>query len=171
VGGPEGDGLPCPEGIDGKTVTFPFSRTGKRVSLMACISADGTSVRPSTVIQRATFQEEAATFGLSPGTIEIYAQRKSFIDQDTYQQWFRDSFLPEVRRRRERWKYQGPAFLLADNWIAHCGMGIDELYAANDVVPIFLPPYSPDNLQSLDFCMFGPAKLGTAKINKTAANI
>jgi hypothetical protein len=154
-----------------KTVQFSVSGTGKRISLIACISADGTDVRPSIVIQRATIEDEAVTFGLTPDAVEISTQGKSFVDRDIYQDWFQDTFLPEVRRRRERWQYQGPVFLVLDNCTAQRGGEINELYAANNVVPIFLPPHSSNQLQPLNFCVFGLTKLGMAKINKAVGNV
>jgi hypothetical protein len=160
-----------PKASTAKTIQFPVSRTGKRISLIACISADGTYVRPSIIIQRATFEDEAVTFGLTPDTVQIYTQRKSFIDRDISQDWLQDTFLPEIRRRRERWQYHGPVFLLLDNFTAHRGVDVDELYLVNDVVPIFLPLHSSNQLQPLGLCVFGLTKLGMAKINKAAGNV
>jgi hypothetical protein len=50
-------------------------------------------------------------------------------------------------------------------------MGIEESYAANNVLPIFLPPHSSNQLQPYDLCVFGPAKLGAAKMNQAICHV
>jgi hypothetical protein len=39
-------------------VYFPVSRTEKRITLIACIAADGTYVEPSVIISRKTYDED-----------------------------------------------------------------------------------------------------------------
>jgi hypothetical protein len=102
-------------------VTYPVSRKGKRITLIACIGADGSFMRPALVISRKTFEDELLLFGYTPDKVEIYDQPNAYIDRDIFTDWFRDTFIQELQVRRAKDNYQGPAVLLMDNCTAHDG--------------------------------------------------
>jgi hypothetical protein len=151
-------------------VFYPVPRTGKRITLIACCSADGGVVRPAIVIPRKTFEDdELCTIGLSSEKVDIYHQPKGYIDRSIFEDWLRDTFVPEVVRRRERFCYSGPAFLLLDNCTAHSGAVSEELCALHDIHRLFLPPHSSNQLQMLDLCIFGVTKRIISRINRLEA--
>jgi hypothetical protein len=147
-------------------VHYPVSRTGKRITLVACIAADGSFLRPCLVISRKTFDDEILTQGFTAEKVEIYSQSKAYIDLDIFDDWFKDTFIPEVNVRRERFGYPGPAYLILDNCSAHRGSEFDRLCGAHGIVPIWLPPHSSNQLQMLDLCIFALTKRQISRVNK-----
>jgi hypothetical protein len=155
-----------PRDIPDDEVFYPVSRTGKRITLIACIAGDGSYIRPCLIIPRKTFDDELLCFGFTPEKVEIYSQSHSFIDIEIFNDWFRDTFIPELIARRQRFTYQGPAFLILDNCTSHRGGEFDALCRDHLVVPIWLPPHSSNQLQMLDLCIFGITKKFIRRANK-----
>jgi hypothetical protein len=56
--------LPSPHESD--HVYLPVSRAGKRITLMACIAADGSAVTPEIIIPRKTIDDDLVLTGLTP---------------------------------------------------------------------------------------------------------
>jgi hypothetical protein len=48
--------------------------------------------------------------------VDVYRQPRAFFDRDIFEDWFETTFIPDVARRREHFSYEGPLFLLRDNW-------------------------------------------------------
>jgi hypothetical protein len=136
-------------------VYYPVSRTGKRITLIACIAADGSYIRPSLILARQTYEDEILLTGLTNDKVEIYSQAHSFINGPIFEDWFKDSFCPDLQRRRDQYEYWGPAYLILDNCTAHRGELFEHLCHENSVEPIFLPPHSSNQIQPLDLCLFG----------------
>jgi hypothetical protein len=149
-----------------ETVPYPVSRTGKRVTLVACIAADGSFIRPSIVISRKTFDDELLLYGFTPEKVEIYDQSNGYIDLEIFNDWMRDTFVPELLARRERYQYQGPVFLIMDNCPTHHGHIFAELCQNHGIVPIWLPPHASNQLQMLDLCIFGLTKRAIMRANR-----
>jgi hypothetical protein len=147
-------------------ISYPVSRKGKRITLIACIAADGSFMRPALVISRKTFDDELLLLGYTPEKVEIYDQQKAYIDRDIFTDWFKDTFLVEVAARRQKYNYHGPAFLIMDNCTAHSGEAFDEMCAEHMIKPIFIPPHSSNQLQMLDLSIFGVTKRHIARVNK-----
>jgi hypothetical protein len=57
-----------------RKVYYPVPRTCKRITLIACISADGSYMRPVLVISRKTFEDELFLHGFPSEKAEIYSQ-------------------------------------------------------------------------------------------------
>jgi hypothetical protein len=145
-------------------VYFPVSRTGKRITLIACIAADGTYIRPALILARKTYENEIRRAGFTKRILDIYHQINSFIDGPIFDDWFSDSFCPDLQRRRETYQYFGPAYLILDNCTSHRGPLFQRLCIENGVQPIFLP-HSSNQLQPLDLCVFGVTKRRIQRAN------
>jgi hypothetical protein len=146
-------------------IRYPVSRTGKRLTLIACICADGSHLRPCLIIPRKTFENELFALGFAPDQLEIYSQSKSFIDIDIFNDWFKDTFVPTVTERKQKYQYDGPTYLIMDNCSAHHGRIFDELCQQHNIVPIMLPPHSSNQLQPLDLSTFGATKKNIHSVN------
>jgi hypothetical protein len=118
------------------------------------------------VIGRKTFDDKLLLFEHTPEKVEICDQRKAYIDCDIFTDWFRDTFLPEVAARREKYNCQSPVFLIMDNCRAHSGEAFDEICAEHMVTPIYIPPHLSNQLQMLDLSVFGVIKRHIARVNK-----
>jgi hypothetical protein len=104
-------------------------------------------------------------FAHTPEKVEIYDQQKAYIYRDIFTDWLKNTFLPEVATRREKYGYQSPAFLIMDNCTAPSGEG-DEMCAEHMVTPIFIALHSSNQLQMLDLSIFGVVERRIARVNK-----
>jgi hypothetical protein len=155
-----------PNAYAAKTVHYPVSRQGKRVTLIACITADGSFLRPCVVIPRKTYDDDLCTYGLTKEKIDVYYQRKGYIDKDIFEEWFQETFVAEIVQRRAKHEYGGPAYLIMDNCSAHSGERFAALCQEHCVIPVFIPPHSSHLLQMLDLSLFGITKRAISKLNK-----
>jgi transposase len=144
-------------------VYYPVSRRGKRITLIACIAADGSFMRPAVIIARKTWEHEFEPRGLTAEKLTIYSQSHSFINGSIFEDWFANTFCPDLERRREIYDYWGPACLILDGCTSH--RAIDKLCEGCGVQPIFLPPHSSNQLQPLDLCFFGLVKGYISRMN------
>jgi hypothetical protein len=69
-----------PSDLPDRRVYYPVPRTGKCITLIACISADGSYMHPALVISRKTFEGEPFLHGFTSEKVEIYSQTKAYID-------------------------------------------------------------------------------------------
>lgn len=145
---------------------YEVSRRGKRISLIACIAADGSYMRPALILTRSTYDDELLEFGLTSEKIDVYSQKHSYIDRDIFTDWLKDTVIPDLRKRRALHKYSGPAFLLLDNCSAHYGPDITALANQNNLHFLYIPPHSSHFLQCLDVSVFGITKRLIANINR-----
>jgi hypothetical protein len=93
-----------------RRVHYPVPPTGKRITLIACISVDGSYMRPVLVISRKTTEDEFFLYGFASEKVEIYSQTKPCIDSDIFADWFRKTFIPDLAARREQYRFFGPRY-------------------------------------------------------------
>jgi hypothetical protein len=149
----------------GHEVPYPVPRTGKRITLVACVAADGSFLKPTIIIPRKTIDLDLYTLGLTPEKVEIFQQCKGYIDRPFFDEWVAATFVLELERRRQQWQYSGPAVLMLDNCTAHQTPQFAEICESNQILPIFLPPHSSNQLQVLDLSVFGVTKRIITRIN------
>jgi hypothetical protein len=135
-----------PRDVADDEVFYPVSRTGKYIKMFGCIAAEESSMRPALIIMRKTFDDELLLFGFTLEKVGLYSQAHSFIDIEIVDDWFRDTFIPELDAGRERFASQWPAFLITGNCTAHCGLEFDPPSRDQMVVPIWLPSHSSNQL-------------------------
>jgi hypothetical protein len=156
-----------PSHVQGQ-VFYEVSRQGKRITLVACVASDGSFVRPNIIISRATYDDDIVLFGIKPGeNIDIYSQSKAYMDKDIFYTWIRDSLIPDILEKRQRYRYEGPAYLILDNCSSHKGDNVNELCESCNLNLLWLPPHSSHFLQCLDVSLFGITKNNIRAINKT----
>jgi hypothetical protein len=155
-----------------ESVYVPVSRSGKRITLIACIAADGSALKPEIIIPRKTVDADLVLTDLTAEKVTIRSQPHGFIDTRIFDSWCETTFIPELHKRRMTHGYEGPAVLFLDNCSAHNGARFHEICAANRVIPCYLPPHSSNQLQPLDLSIFGITKRYLARVNKlNAVNI
>jgi hypothetical protein len=126
------------------TVQYPVSRQGKRITLIACIGADGSYLRPAVIIPRKTYDDHLQQYGLTKEKLDVYHQSKGYIDREIFETWFRDTFADEILNRRNKYGYSGPSYLIMDNCTAHSGSDIVErLCNELCIIPVFIPHILP----------------------------
>jgi hypothetical protein len=85
---------------------YEVSRRGKRITLIACIAADGSCLRSALIIHRATYETEIQESGLTEEKLRVYCQSHAFIDHDIFLHWLKDTFLPALSLRRLQYDYR-----------------------------------------------------------------
>jgi hypothetical protein len=148
------------------SVRYPTSRTGKRITLVACICADGSYVRPTLIINTKNYSDDAFIHGLTHEKIEIYTQDKAYMIRDIFEDWVKCTLIPELARRRIFFDYWGPAFLIMDNCSSHSGEIFRVLCNENGIIPVLLPPHASNQLQMLDLCLFAVTKRKIEYLNQ-----
>jgi hypothetical protein len=103
----------------GDEVPFSVPRSGKRISFVAWIGADGSFLKPLIVIHRKTIDCDVALTGLTNEKAAIYSKSKGLIDRSILWAWFEDAFIPEISQWWACCQYAGSIFLLMDNCTAH----------------------------------------------------
>jgi hypothetical protein len=88
-------------------VNMPVPRSGKRITLLACLGADGSFLRPGIIIPRKTVDEHVLLSGLSPEKLAVRFQPKGFVDTEIFDDWLSDVLVQELFRRRELYHYDG----------------------------------------------------------------
>jgi hypothetical protein len=147
-------------------VAYPVPRSGKRITLVACIAADGSHLKPVIVIPRKTIDEDLFLTGLTTEKVDVYSQSKGYIDRPIFDAWLEDTFLLELLRRRQLFNYDGRAVLILDNCTSHDTAKLAEISEVHGLLPLPLPPHSSNQLQALDLSIFGVTKRHLARVNR-----
>jgi hypothetical protein len=61
-----------------------ISRQGKRITLIACLAANGSYLKPASIFTRSTSEDELASSGFANKKIEVCSQRHVHIDMDMF---------------------------------------------------------------------------------------
>jgi hypothetical protein len=148
---------------------MPVARTGKRITLMASIAADGSVLKPQIIIPRKTVDVDLLLTGLIDEKVTIRSQPHGFVDILLFDLWFETTFLSEFAMRRTKYSYNGPAVLFLDQCSAHISQRFQELCPVNHVVPCYFPLHTFNQFQPLDLSLFGITKRLIARANKLDA--
>jgi hypothetical protein len=132
-------------------VYMPVSRAGKRITLMTCIAADRSAIKPQIIIPRKTIDDDLVLTGLTPEKVAVRSQPKGYAWAQLFDDWFSSIFLPELAARRVADNYDGSAILLLDNCTAHQSLLFTQLCDEHAVRACFFPPHSSNRSTSAYF--------------------
>jgi hypothetical protein len=154
-----------PSYYSGEKIELPTDRSTKRCSLLGCICADGSTVKPLLIVSRKTSELELYEIGYTPEKVNLRYQESGFMNTILFEEWLWDEIIPVVRERRAKLDYSGPSFLIMDGMSAHDSDWV--FLGAEDagIVTIFLPPHSSDQTQPLDLGIFGIQKQAMSRIH------
>jgi hypothetical protein len=141
-------------------------RTGKRITLIGCLRADGSFLKPLIVGQRNKRDIDLVLAGVTNEKVGIYSQSKGCTDTPIFLVWFTDIFLPELTRRRQAKGYEGRVDLMMDNCPTQARPQVDETFAEQGVMVYPLPPNSSNQVQPLDFFPFRITKRTLREANR-----
>jgi hypothetical protein len=156
----------APSEHTGDEVPFPIPRSGKRLTLVACIGIDGSFLKPSIVIHRKIIDADAALTGLTNEKLAIYSQPKGLIDQSIFWAWFDDVFIPEICQLCARYQSTRGIVLLMDNCTTHAFPRFKSLCTQHGITICLLQPHSSNQGQPLDPLTFGITKQFLARVNR-----
>lgn len=150
-----------PVDIQSSTIRIPVKRESKRSTLVSCICADGTRLKPLLIIPRVTLDSTSLT-GLCRNNVLIKHQPKGFANTELIKYWLENIFFPEVERKlteeRENTGYEGDAVLILDGFSCH--RKALEAYNLEEkhIKIVFLPPHASHLTQPLDLVIFAAQK-------------
>ena len=91
---------------------LPKNRNTKRTTIVATISADGTTFIPFVIISRVTIEREICLYNyIHRENIFFAYQPNSFMTTHLFNMWANEIFFPEAERRRIKYQCEGPALL------------------------------------------------------------
>ena len=85
---------------DGR-VAIGIERSTRRCTLVGCISAYGTRLKPTIITRNKTLNSRLFETGLTPENITIYWTKTAFIDGDVFLLWLKEVFVPHVEATRD----------------------------------------------------------------------
>lgn len=153
-----------PKGSD--VCYYGVERNEKRVTLLGCISAAGSSLRPLAVLSRQTIDIELFELGFTPDLVDYEYSSAGYMTSDIFAKWLMYTFVPHINRRRAaHGDFSLRAKIIMDNCSAHSSAMIEEIFAENGIDAIPLVPHSSNTTQMLDLGIFGNCKLNQERIH------
>ena len=155
-----------------KEGNIPMERMKKRITILHCIFADGSYLKPLIVVPRKTIEKELYDIGITPDKAMICYQENGFIDSISFLCWASNVFFPEIEKRLEAHRKEDPYFdrsavLILDELKQHfTDYFEDECFAFNVDLAV-IPSHSSDQVQPLDLLLFSLAKRVKPNIRKT----
>ena len=129
-----------------------------RSTRIACITADGGTMKPMMVVQRETVDRELRVLGYTDDKICFDHSQTGYITGRIFLHWLKEVYIKDLHRRRTETQYDGPAILIMDGCSCHDRGRIESPLEDENVNVFFLPPHSSDQLQMLDIGIFGIMK-------------
>lgn len=143
--------------LDGH-VTVPIPEVRKRITLVACISGDGSFLKWMIIIHRKTDDDGLVLMGFTSEKLTVRSQSKGYMDTESLDAWLAETFLTELSRRRKCYHHGAPAILPLDNCVLHAKPAFLALCQQNHVIGCFFLPQKSNQLQALDLSLFVIAK-------------
>ena len=158
--------LVIPSDAPESEMVFPVNRNPKRATLIGCISADGTALKPFIVSPNKTIEKELRLLGYREDVVTLVSQANGFINAATFAYWADTVLFPEIKRRRVQYGFKGTAILLLDGCSSHFSDYFLDECSFHGVFPFQEPAGSSDQVQALDLGIFGIQKSMKSKTSK-----
>jgi hypothetical protein len=139
----------------GDEAPFSVLPSSKRITLVACIGAYGSFLKPLSLFPRETIDADIALTGLTDKKVAIYSQPKGFIDGSIFSAWFEDVCIPEICRRCACCQYAGNIIILMDNCTTRAFQGFESLYTQHGIIICLLPLHISNQTQPFGRSTFG----------------
>ena len=135
------------------SINYPFKRSNTHTTFIACITADGSYLKPLIVIKRKTI--EARVFRVPIfDKLYIAANESGFITTEIFDDWVNKIFISYIDSKRKEMDYTGPAVLILDGWSCHYTPNLYRLCTKYSIKIFFLLPHSSNLSQPLDLVVF-----------------
>jgi hypothetical protein len=83
-------------------VYVSVSRPGKLITLITCMAADGSALKPEIIVPRKTVDADLVLTGLMAEKRTIRSQPPGFIDTRIFESCCETMFIPELHNRRTK---------------------------------------------------------------------
>ena len=144
----------CPD----EEICFPVNRCAKRATMIGCIAADGTALKPFIISPNKTIERSMKSCGYGEQNVVVVSQENGFVNSASFAYWADICFFPEVMRRRKLYNYTGTVILTMDGCSSHFSDYVLDECTYHGVFPFQEPPGTSDQVQPLDLGIFGIQK-------------
>ena len=151
-------------------VYYSTNRAAKRATLIGCICADGSALKPLIITTNKTVQTQLIQDGYGPENCLIVYQSNGFITSEVFAFWADHVFFPSVKQKRVELGYDGPVILSYDGCSAHISDYFLDEASFHGVYPWQEPAGTSDQVQALDLGIFGIQKRKRTKTSKEGYN-
>lgn len=141
-----------------KKIPVPVTRAEKRATLLAGICADGSTLKPLVIVPRDTMETELLLRGYTTDKIMFGHSDKGYMTTSLFTNWAKRCFIPEMKQKRVEHQYDGPIILTLDRFGCHCNDEFVSMCEEENIVCVFLPPHTSDQLQPCDLGVFAIQK-------------
>ena len=124
------------------------------VSILECISAAGTLIKPLVIFTGENLQGQWFDDPPYPNWL-FECSQKGWSTSHIFFLWFRDNFIPNTRPRSGQWR-----ILILDNHTTHITVEVMFLAWLNKIQLLYLPKHSSHITQPLDVGIFSILKEG-----------
>ena len=143
----------------GGTVKYPIERNTSHATLVACIAADGTAIKPLVIIKEVSIRQRLVQEGWTRHKVMFGHSQTGYINKELFMRWLREVFIADVARRRLDFEMPTQrAVLMMDNCSVHIDEAVLEILTANNITAVFIPPHGSYVFQPLDRVMFSSFK-------------
>ena len=149
-------------------VFYSTDRTTKRSTLIGCIAADGTALKPCVVTPNKSVEKALQLQGYNETNCLIVSQEKGFINAELFAFWADHVLFPEITKRRKEYGYSGTVVVTLDGCSSHVSDYFLDECSYHGVYPWQEPPGTSDQIQALDLGIFGIQKKLKTKVSKNA---
>ena len=159
-------------GFPGSQTRYPVPRDTSHATLVACIAADGTAIRPLVIVKHRTVRLTLMLMCWTDDKVRFRHSVSGYITHDLFIEWLTDTFIPDVDERRRKIGDMGQrAYLMLDNCSSHRSQDIIDLCEANNIELVFFVPNSTHIFQPLDLSFFSAFKAKLRSLSrKTLTN-
>lgn len=141
----------------GGTRSSNFKKAKDRVTMMACSNASGTFRLPLVMINKSSKPRCFKHMDMNALPVHYFAQKKSWMDCQTFQKWFNECFIPSVKKFCREKGLEEKVLLLLDNAPSHPSR--ESLQSSDGKIKVmFLPPNTTSILQPMDQGVLEPCK-------------
>lgn len=145
-------------GEKGKALNRISGGSGREsISVLACISAEGSCVPLFIVFKCASVQARWTSEKAYPGTTYGVSQN-GWMEEPLFFNWFNTVFVNHIEQKRINLKTNTTTLLLYDGHCSHISVQIIETTIKHNIILFKFPSHLTDKLQPLDKSVFGPLK-------------
>ena len=132
--------VPC--NVDFTSTNICVDRAGRRSTLVGCVAADGSMLKPFLIITRKTIEKALHEVGYTANVVEIVYQKSGFITAQIFDYWDESIFFPEIESKRVQYNYSWPVLLMYDGCTCHSSDFFLDECTYRDIIPFLEHPNS-----------------------------
>jgi hypothetical protein len=137
----------------------------KRSSLLLCIGADWTYLKPLLILPSKTIENELMEQGANGDRCLMVHQENGFVCTELYERWCLEVFFSELGSKREHFQYWGQTILILDGLTCHDPDTTEDLCLGHGCWIELLPPHSSDQIQLCNVGVLGPLKANMTRVH------